>query len=69
MPGAVVNRGVMIREAGHRTRVSAKRHFAGRPLRDSSRSDGSPERNHAYGVHVAGGRTARRRLDFGPASG
>ena len=65
--GSVVDCGVVIREAGYRTRLSAKRLLAGRATERVFAIGGLARRTQTHGVHVAGRTLTHRTLGFGPA--
>ena len=64
-PSPVGSRSVVTREAGYRTRVSAKRHLAGCATERLFAIGWLTRRTHTHGVHVAGRTTTHRTLGFG----
>jgi hypothetical protein len=62
-----LDRSVVIREAGYRTRVSATRHLAGCATERFVAIGWRTRKTHTHGVHVAGRTLAHRKLGFGPA--
>jgi hypothetical protein len=64
--GSVVDCGVVIREAGYRTRLSAKRLLAGCAT-ERVFAIGGFTRRQTHGVHVEWRTVTHRTLGFGPA--
>jgi hypothetical protein len=64
--GSVVDCGVVIREAGYRTRVSAKRVQAGCVTERVFAIGGLARRTQTHGVHLAGKTMTHRKLGLGP---